>query len=75
MTDKELCSVAEVGNIVQKIIKEDQNNTKEKVKVILEGISLYFNPGNLVAIMGPSGKLYRKCIDTCNMRIGMMLFS
>ena len=72
MTDKELCSVAEVGNIAQKIIKEDQNNTKEKVKVILEEISLYFNPGHLVAIMGPSGELYRKCIDTCNMKIGIL---
>ena len=27
----------------------------EKTKTILKGISLYFNPGQLVAIMGPSG--------------------
>ena len=27
----------------------------EKIKTILKGISLYFNPGQLVAIMGPSG--------------------
>jgi len=27
----------------------------QKVKNILKGISLYFNPGQLVAIMGPSG--------------------
>ena len=30
---------------------------EEKVKTILKGISLYFNPGQLVAIMGPSGAL------------------
>ena len=28
---------------------------EEKTKTILKGISLYFNPGQLVAIMGPSG--------------------
>ena len=63
--DKELFTVTEVGNIVKNIVEEDQHKKmqpKEKVKVILEGISLYFNPGHLVAIMGPSGELYSKAV-------------
>jgi len=28
----------------------------QKVKNILKGLSLYFNPGQLIAIMGPSGE-------------------
>ena len=28
----------------------------KREKVILEGISLYFNPGELIGIMGPSGE-------------------
>ena len=54
---KELFTATEVRDLVKEIITDDKHNKKqEKVKVILEGISLYFNPGQLVAIMGPSGE-------------------
>ena len=36
-------------------LKEKSLKPPQKVKKILKGISLYFNPGQLVAIMGPSG--------------------
>ena len=36
-------------------IKKKTLKPMQKVKNILKGISLYFNPGQLVAIMGPSG--------------------
>jgi len=55
-----------IGSVVNKFFEDDiKSDTvceknipepKEKVKVILKGISLYFNPGQLIAIMGPSGK-------------------
>ena len=32
-------------------------------KMILHGISLYFNPGELIGIMGPSGTVYRSSIS------------
>ena len=35
--------------------KKKPKKVVEKTKTILKGISLYFNPGQLVAIMGPSG--------------------
>jgi len=35
----------------------DGEEPVQKVKKILKGISLYFNPGQLVAIMGPSGTI------------------
>ena len=67
--DEESMTVPAVGDVVQKLIGEhcsgNRNMTsksKEKVKVILKGISLYFNPGHLVAIMGPSGECIYKCI-------------
>ena len=52
-----------VGRVFSKIIGHDDYRTTkkiksvnvEKTKTILKGISLYFNPGQLVAIMGPSG--------------------
>ena len=49
--------------VFQKIISnEDKRPEKiknvEKTKTILKGISLYFNPGQLVAIMGPSGTVF-----------------
>ena len=51
-----------IGKVFQKMINSDDkkpaNKRKkiiEKTKTILKGISLYFNPGQLVAIMGPSG--------------------
>ena len=49
-----------VGKVFQKIISHEKPTTKrkkieKKTKTILKGISLYFNPGQLVAIMGPSG--------------------
>ena len=49
-----------VGKVFQKIISHEKPTAKrkkieEKTKTILKGISLYFNPGQLVAIMGPSG--------------------
>ena len=52
-----------VGMVFQKIISnEDKRPEKiknvEKTKTILKGISLYFNPGQLVAIMGPSGTVF-----------------
>ena len=34
-------------------VKIEQGNTREKK--ILDNVSVYFNPGELVAIMGPSG--------------------
>ena len=56
-SNKELFTATEVGDLVKEIITDDKHkNKQEKVKVILEGISLYFNPGHLVAIMGPSGE-------------------
>ena len=36
--------------------KSKTAKAKERTKMILKGISLYFNPGQLIAIMGPSGK-------------------
>ena len=40
-------------------VKEVQSTSvikrPKREKVILEGISLYFNPGELIGIMGPSG--------------------
>ena len=33
---------------------------KGKTKKILNGISAYFNPGELIAIMGPSGRYGNK---------------
>ena len=49
-----------VGKVFQRIISHEKTAAKkkkieEKTKTILKGISLYFNPGQLVAIMGPSG--------------------
>ena len=38
---------------------------KEKYKVILKGISLYFNPGQLIAIMGPSGISLNRNVHAC----------
>lgn len=32
-----------------------ESHQKERKKTILNGITTYFNPGELVAIMGPSG--------------------
>ena len=56
-SNKVLFIAKEVGDLVKEIITDDKHKKKqEKVKVILEGISLYFNPGQLVAIMGPSGE-------------------
>ena len=56
-SNKELFTATEVGDIAKEIVTDDKHKKKqEKVKVILEGISLYFNPGQLVAIMGPSGE-------------------
>ena len=56
-SNKELFTATEVRDLVKEIITDDKHKKKkEKVKVILEGISLYFNPGQLVAIMGPSGE-------------------
>ena len=50
-------------DIVQRFIGNKRSNSesmitkaREKVKMILKGVSLYFNPGQLIAIMGPSGK-------------------
>ncbi len=34
------------------------SHRKEQMKTILNGITTYFNPGELVAIMGPSGINY-----------------
>ena len=55
-----------IGMVLQKMISsEDKKPEKiknvEKTKTILKGISLYFNPGQLVAIMGPSGTVVQ-CI-------------
>ncbi len=33
----------------------NESSRKKRKKVILKGITTYFNPGELVAIMGPSG--------------------
>ena len=71
--DEESMTVPAVGDVVQKLIGEhcsgNRNMTsksKEKVKVILKGISLYFNPGHLVAIMGPSGEcIYKFIVCLC----------
>ena len=35
----------------------NESSGKKRKKVILKGITTYFNPGELVAIMGPSGKI------------------
>ena len=66
MDDSEALPFPKIGSVVKKFFEDDVKKTancenripeqKEKVKVILNGISLYFNPGQLVAIMGPSGK-------------------
>jgi len=57
------------SDIVHKFIEVVKSNSEkktekseEKTKMILKGISLYFNPGQLIAIMGPSG-MYTKWID------------
>ena len=34
------------------------NPCKKERKQILKGISVYFNPGELVGIMGPSGEYH-----------------
>jgi len=39
----------------KKTVAKSSKKGEAKTKVILKGISLYFNPGQLVAIMGPSG--------------------
>ena len=69
--DSEALPFPKIGSVVKKYFEEDVKKTsvleniilepKEKVKVILKGISLYFNPGQLIAIMGPSGKYYNDC--------------
>ena len=40
------------------------------MKKILKGISLYFNPGQLVAIMGPSGTEL-VCVFVCVCGVGV----
>jgi len=66
MDDSETLPFPKIGSVVKKFFEEDVKKTtvcedsisehKEKMKVILKGISLYFNPGQLIAIMGPSGE-------------------
>jgi len=62
LDDSEALPFPNVGSMVKKFLDDNINQAtknnlevKEKYKVILKGISLYFNPGQLIAIMGPSG--------------------
>ena len=43
---------------------------KTKRKKILKGLSVYFNPGEMIGIMGPSGKI----IDESEKLMGFMSF-
>ena len=45
---------------------------RTKRKKILKGISVYFNPGEMIGIMGPSGKIFLwqcKTFLTCHLKI------
>ena len=47
--------IVDDDHTTEKKITSQLEGVEEKAKTILKGISLYFNPGQLVAIMGPSG--------------------
>ena len=63
---KEAFSFPEILHKFIEVVKSNSEKktekSEEKTKMILKGISLCFNPGQLIAIMGPSG-MYTKWID------------
>ena len=58
ITNKDPFTFPDVSNAALKREDSKKKIAKpvQKVKKILKGLSLYFNPGQLVAIMGPSGE-------------------
>ena len=42
-----------------------ESSLHSKTQTILKDVSVYFNPGELVAVMGPSGKCVCVCVRAC----------